>query len=114
MLSVFGQSTTERAKSVSIAVLSTLLAVSLLQVSADRAQAEQERQDQQAARDVARHFAVALTTYDYAHQDAQAIGVKAVSSAKISERVRAAWLDVETSKAASRKLNGCWATRWCL
>ncbi len=101
MLSVFGLSTTERAKSVSIAVLSILLAVSLLQVSAGRAQMEQEKRDKDAAVDIARRFAIALTTYDYAHQRAQAELVAGVSSQVVMDRVRAAWLDVESAKAAS-------------
>jgi hypothetical protein len=101
MLTLFGQSVAERAKSAAIAVLSILLGVSLFQVSSDRMQTDQDMRDKEAARDVARHFAVALTTYDYAHENAQAMLLKAVSSAEVSERVCAAWLDVQAAKAAS-------------
>jgi hypothetical protein len=98
---VVGRSALERGKAAAILLLAGLLAISLWQVSADRALGAQENEARSAASALARQFALALTTYDYAHPDLQLINVQAVSSQAIRDRVRAASIDLVTARASS-------------
>jgi hypothetical protein len=101
MLSVVGRSTAERSKSIAIALLTGLLILALWQVANVTTQATRETHDRQVAADVARRFALALTTYDYAHPDVQAKQVATVSSQLVTERIRAASLDFKSARASS-------------
>src|SRR5690348_7635425 len=96
-----GRSALERGKAAAILLLAGLLAISLWQVSADRALGAKENEARSAAIAVARQFALALTTYDYAHPDLQLINVQAVSSQAIRDRVRSASIDLVTARASS-------------
>jgi hypothetical protein len=101
MLNLFGRSTAERAKSITIGLLAGLLMLSLWQVSTGNAHANREDQDRQGANDVARRFAIALTTYDYAHPEIQRLNVAAVSSPTVQEKVNSAQSDLVALGASS-------------
>ena len=101
MLNLFGRSAAERAKSVAISVLAGLLLLALWQLETQSALAMREDQNRQVAVNVAQRFAIALTTYDYAHPNVQLVTVAAVSSVAVQERVRAAAGDVVAAKASS-------------
>jgi hypothetical protein len=101
MLNLVGRSTSERAKSITIGLLIGLLMLSLWQMSTGNAQANREDQNRQDATDVARRFAIALTTYDYAHPEVQRLNVAAVSSQTVQEEVSSALQDVLALEASS-------------
>lgn len=101
MLTLLGRSAVERAKSITIALLTGLLMLSLWQVSAGNAQANREDQNRQGAIDVARRFAIALITYDYAHPELQRRNVAAVSSPTVQEKVSGAMPDLLAIRASS-------------
>jgi hypothetical protein len=101
MLNLVGRSTTERAKSITIGLLTGLLMLSLWQVSTGNAQANREDQNRQGATDVARRFAMALTTYDYAHPEVQRLNVAAVSSQTVQGEVSSALSDLVALRASS-------------
>lgn len=101
MLNVLGRSTGERAKSIAIVIMSGLLLLSLWQASSARAQAQRESRDRQAVTDVAGRFALALTTYDYAHPNIQMLAVAEVASPAVRARVAAAFTDLTRAKASS-------------
>ena len=101
MLNLFERSVSERAKTVAISVLAGLLLLALWQLESQSALTTREDQNRQVAVDVAQRFAIALTTYDYAHPNVQLDTVAAVSSVAVQERVRAAAEDVVAAKASS-------------
>src|SRR5713101_5911570 len=101
MLNLLGRSTPERAKSITIGVLAGLLMVCLLQLSTVNAQAVREDQDRRVATDVAVRFAVALTTFDYAHPNVQVLQVAALSWQVVQGRVAASIDDIAATKASS-------------
>ena len=101
MLRLFGSSTVERAKSLAVGGLAALLVLSLWQLTAENAQAARDDQNRQAVTGVASRFAVALTTYDYAHPDLQISRVAAVSSRAVVDRVSASSGDLAAAKVAS-------------
>jgi hypothetical protein len=101
MLKALGRPGTDRAKSIAIGVLAGLLLLALWQLETQSALATREDQSRQVAVNVAQRFAIALTTYDYAHPNVQLVTVAAVSSVAVQERVRAAASDVAAAKASS-------------
>jgi len=101
MLTRLGNSTVERAKSVTVAVLATLLATSLWQLSVGQAQAQQGKRDTSAMSAVAERFAVALMTYDYAHPEVLYSQIGAVRSSAIDRRIRAAFVDIASARVSS-------------
>jgi hypothetical protein len=101
MLNLLGRTGAERAKSLAIGILAGLLLFSLLQISVQRADAQRETRNRQAVADVARRFAVALTTYDYAHPGVQLLAIATVGSPAVSARVMAASSDLASAKASS-------------
>lgn len=101
MLNLLGRSTVERAKSITIALLTGLLMLALWQVSTGNAAANREDQNRQGATDVARRFAIALTTYDYAHPEVQRLNVAGVSSETVQEKVSSALPDLLALEASS-------------
>ena len=58
-------------------------------------------QDRKAVAELARRFAVALTTYDYEHLDVQSLQLSAISSPAVVARVRGASRDLVAAKASS-------------
>jgi len=96
-----GRSAVEYGKAAAILLLAGFLTISLWQVSADRAVGAQENEARSAASDVARRFALALTTYDYAHPQVQLVDVQAVSTQAIGDRVRSASIDLVAARASS-------------
>jgi hypothetical protein len=96
-----GRSAVERAKAGVIAVLLTLLALSLWLTSAGRAAAVGEQRDRSNAVDIATRFGAALTTYDYAHRDVQMSLVVLICSRSVCERVAGAFADIAAAKASS-------------
>jgi hypothetical protein len=96
-----GRSRIEGAKSIAIAALTVLLAVSLWQVSAGQAQAQQEMRDRNAAAEIAGRFAVALTSYDYAHLDVQQRELRGVASNDVIAVITRSSGDVQAAKATS-------------
>jgi hypothetical protein len=101
MLNLFGRSAAERAKSIAICLLLGLCTLSLWQVSTENANASREDQNRRASIDVARRFAVALTTYDYVHPDIQRLQVAAVSSSSVRDRIEAASSDIVSARVSS-------------
>lgn len=101
LTAALGRSAIERWKSIAIVVLSVLLGAALCQASSGRSQAVRDDQARAAARDVARRFAVALTTYDYAHPAVQLAQVERLSSQSVVDRIRAAQEDVRSAEASS-------------
>lgn len=101
MLSLFGRRFVERAKSIVIGALAGLLIVALWQVSSERAQIAQQDQDRQIAGQIAQRFAVALTTYDYAHPDLQLSQIASLSSPAVFDRVSASSHEMAAAQASS-------------
>jgi len=102
MLSPFvGRSAVERGKSAAIVVLLGLAVLSLQQVSSVRMTATRDQQDRDGATKVVRRFAIALTTYDYAHPAVQARELAAISSSAVSDRIAGAGGDVSAARASS-------------
>jgi len=101
VLTALGRPGADRAKSVAIGVLAGLLLLALWQLATESALASREDHDRQAAVAVAQRFAIALTTYDYAHPNVQLVAVVAVSSVSVQERVRTASTDIVAARASS-------------
>lgn len=101
MLNLVGQSAVERAKSITIFLLLGLLALSLWQMSTEDANAARDDQNRRASADVARRFAIALTTYDFAHPDIQLRQLATVSSSSVRDRVEAASSDIVSGRVSS-------------
>lgn len=101
MLSMVGRSRAERSKSIAIALLAGLLILALWQVANETAKATNGEHDRRVAADVAERFALALTTYDYAHPDVHLKQVAAVSFRVVAERIGAASLDFKSARASS-------------
>lgn len=101
MLRFIGRSAAERAKSIAIGLLAGLLTISLWQLSAQNVEATRGKQVRDVAAAVARQFATALTTYDYAHPDVQLVQIAAISCPLVSDRVRSASQDVAYARATS-------------
>ena len=99
--SLFGRSVLERAKTIAIAGLAVLLVLFAWQLSADQVQSRQDIRDRQGASDVARRFAIALTTYDYAHPEVQLEQIAAISSPGLRNRISAAFADIGGARASS-------------
>jgi len=99
--SLLGRSLVERAKAITIATLGGLLLLSLWQVSTENALAARQSRDHQAAADVARQFASALTTYDYAHPNIQRLKLEDLSSADVRDRVLASSAEIASAKGSS-------------
>src|SRR5713226_1138321 len=94
MLNLLGRSSVERAKSIAIGVLGGLLVVSLWQLASGNARVAGDQQNRQAVTEVARRFAIGLTTYDYAHLAFQASELVAICSPVVWKRVAAASPDL--------------------
>jgi hypothetical protein len=101
VLNLVGRTAPERAKSVAIGLLAGLLVVSLFQLSGETAQATKDDRSRQAAIDIAQRFALALTTYDYAHPGVQASQISSVSSSTVRDRVLGSSVDVAAARASS-------------
>jgi hypothetical protein len=101
LTAALGGSAIDLGKSIAIVVLAVLLGAALCQASTGRSQAVRDDQARAAARDVARRFAVALTTYDYAHLEVQLAQVERLSSATVVQRIRSAQDDVGVAQASS-------------
>jgi hypothetical protein len=96
-----GQSGIERAKTVAVAVFATLWTLALIQAWTSGEDSNRLRQDRQASVEVARQFALALTTYDFAHPDLQLRALSQVSEPGVVRAVATASNDLEAAKAAS-------------
>jgi hypothetical protein len=101
MLNLFGRSTTERAKSIAIGLLAALLVISLWQLWTATSQASHNDRNRQVATDLARQFAIALTTFDYAHEDVQRLSIAALSTPVVQRRVGRALPDLVALRASS-------------
>jgi hypothetical protein len=99
--SLGGQTVIERSKSLIVVFLAALAAISLLQTSMDRITIVRGQQDRENATDVATQFAVAVTTYDFAHPSVQLSEIGALSSASVFRSVVAASTDLVGAKASS-------------
>jgi hypothetical protein len=96
-----GRSTVEQGKSLGIVLLAGLTAVSLWQVANARAVAVGDQQARASVESISERFAIALTTYDYAHPAVQAGQVAAVSAPSVRERVGTASRDLVLARASS-------------
>jgi hypothetical protein len=101
LIRVLGTSGIERTKSIAICAMAALLGLSLWQVSTGRSASNESQQSRVAAAEAARGFAVALTTYDYAHLDNYIHQVAAATSGDLRARVAAASKDLAAAKASS-------------
>ncbi len=75
--------------------------LSLWQVSTENGQAQRADLVRQVVADIAGRFAIALTTYDYAHLNVQLLQVGKVSSPPVRDRVIISSSDVASAKASS-------------
>jgi len=101
MLNLLGRSAAERLKSVTIVLLTAVLVSLIWQMSNQGAAAASDQAERDAAVAAAWRFAIALTTYDFAHPDVQVSQVGAVSSVSVRDRVRMATADLVAAKASS-------------
>jgi hypothetical protein len=101
MLILLGRSKGERVKSAAIVVLASLLMISLWQLAAQNSEATRGNRLRDIASGVAQRFAIALTTYDYAHPNVQLVKIAAISSPVVRDRVSSASRDVVNARASS-------------
>jgi hypothetical protein len=98
---VFGETLLERAKSVAILVLAAIAAIGLQQLASTRQQLAIKPAAEGQALDVARTFAAALTTYDYAHLDIQDNRLQGVAAPSVLDTIRTGQPDLVAAKASS-------------
>lgn len=102
MLTVLvGRDRVERARTVVAVVFAVIALISLGQVVADRSASTGDAIARAAALDTARRFAVALTTYDYAHPDVQKRQLEQVADPVVVEQATAAVPDMRDLAATS-------------
>lgn len=99
--SAIGRSRLERGKSALIVALATGLVLSLVELGGERAATGQQRNDVERAGAVAREFALALTTYDYAHLSAQRSALVDIASESVMNQIASATRDVVNGRAWS-------------
>lgn len=81
--------------------LALLTTVSLVQVAVERSHGGQPQQGRSQVLSAARDFAIALTTYDYAHPDVQERRLAEVAAPTVVTRVRSAQPDLRQYQASS-------------
>lgn len=96
-----GRTPLEVGKTIAIGVLALISLVALVQLAAVRTQGRQGEQGRSEALSTAREFAVALTTYDYAHPDVQEHRLVSVAVQPVVQKVRSAEPDVAQYQASS-------------
>jgi hypothetical protein len=101
LIRIVGTSVAERVKSSLLIVLVILLVVALRDLSAERIIESQSAAGQAVALAVGRLFAVALTTYDYAHPEVQLSHVAMISSPSVTRQIAGASQDLVAAKASS-------------
>jgi hypothetical protein len=98
---LFGETILERAKSIVIVLLAAIAAIGLQQLAAARQQLNSRPAAEAQALDVAREFASALTTYDYAHLDVQDNSLQDLASQGVLDRIRTSQPDLVVARASS-------------
>jgi hypothetical protein len=98
---VFGETLLERAKSIAILVLAAIAALGLQQLASTRQQLTSQPAAEGQALNVARAFASALTTYDYAHLDIQDNRLQGVAAPSVLDTIRTSQPDLVVAKASS-------------
>ena len=98
---LFGETRLEQAKSIAILVLAVIAAIGLQQLASTRQQLTSQPADEAQALDVARAFASALTTYDYAHLDVQDNRLRGLAAPSVLDTIRTSQPDLATAGASS-------------
>jgi hypothetical protein len=98
---LIGRTPLEVGKSIALGVLALVTAVALLQLAAERTQGRQGDRGRTEVASTARDFALALSTYDYAHPDVQRHRLAAVALPQVVEKVRSAEPDLQQYQASS-------------
>jgi murein L,D-transpeptidase YcbB/YkuD len=98
---LWGETGFERAKSVVILLLAAIAAVGLQQLASTRQQLSSQPTAEAQALDVARAFAAALTTYDYAHLDVQDNRLQGLVAPGVLDSIRTSQPDLVVAKASS-------------
>ena len=98
---LIGRTPLEVGKSIALGVLALVTAVALLQLAAERTQGRQGDRGRTEVVSTARDFALALSTYDYAHPDVQRQRLAAVALPQVVEKVRSAEPDLQQYQASS-------------
>jgi hypothetical protein len=98
---LWGETGLQRAKSVAILLLAAIAAVGLQQLASTRQQLSGQPAAEAQALGVAKTFAAALTTYDYAHLDVQDNSLQGVVSQGVLDRIRTSQPDLVAARASS-------------
>jgi hypothetical protein len=98
---LIGRTPVEVGKSVGLLALAVLTTIALVQVSVERSHGNQTQQGRSEVVSTAREFAIALTTYDYAHPDVQWRRLSSVAAPTVIEKARGAEPDLLQYQASS-------------
>jgi hypothetical protein len=98
---LFGETRLEQAKSVAILVLAAIAAIGLQQLASARQELASQPAAEAQALNVARAFAAALTTYDYAHLDVQANHLEGLAAPSVLDTIRTSQPDLVRARASS-------------
>jgi hypothetical protein len=98
---LIGRTPLEVGKSIALGVLALVTTVALLQLAGERTQGRQGERGRTEVLSTARDFALALSTYDYAHPDVQLHRLTAVAVPQVVEKVRSAEPDLQQYQASS-------------
>ena len=98
---LFGETVLERAKSILIVLLGAIAAVGLQQLAVTRQLLNSRPAAEAQALDVAKEFASALTTYDYAHLDVQDNRLRDLVTPTVLDSIRTSQPDLVVARATS-------------
>lgn len=98
---VLGRDRIERSRSVALLATLLLAGAALLQLQWERSSATVRDRDEAAVQDVSRAFAVALTTYDYAHPDVQLRHLEQLADPSVVGKVQSTAQDLVRSRASA-------------
>jgi hypothetical protein len=98
---LIGRTPVEVGKSIALVVLALVATLALVQLAAERTQGRQGERGRTEVLSTARDFALALSTYDYAHPEVQQRSLTAVAVPRVVEKVRSAEPDLQQYQASS-------------
>ena len=98
---LIGRTPVEIGKSVALLALAVLTTIALVQVAVERSHGNQTQQGRSEVIGTAREFAIALTTYDYAHPEVQWRRLESVAAPAVVDRARSAEPDLKQYQASS-------------
>lgn len=97
---VFGRDRTERARSIALAIALLVAATALIQLRIERSTTAARVDQETAALELARNFATALTTYDYAHPEIQVRALRSTADSSVVADVVRGQHDLYTAHAS--------------